>query len=193
MLKDVLKEWSGTVDIDGEVMTTEEASSKIDFKTLQTFQTITLLAKRASVFKTQSDASQSISNTHDRTIYEITVKPYMTQKATPEFDFMEKWNHDVPMPLATMVGWEEKETRGMVYMHLHGVAKPTINCLCCGRELTNPISRKYGIGPICLGKVGITLDIDDIEGITEKLVETNWEGWIIKSAIITKLEVNQND
>ena len=71
-------------------------------------------------------------------------------------------------------------------MNLHGFAKPTITCMCCGRELTNPISRYYGIGPICLGKIGISRQIDDIENIKEDLVKMKWSGWIIKSAIIRK-------
>ena len=108
----------------------------------------------------------------------------MTQKATPDFDFMAKWNNDNPMPLRTMIGTAEKETRGMIYMKLHGFAKPTITCACCGKELTNPISRHYGIGPICLSKLGIARDIEDVSGISEELVNITWEGWIIKSAII---------
>lgn len=113
----------------------------------------------------------------------ITVKQYMTEKGTPSFDFMTKWNGDKPMPCRIMSGIKVKETRGMVYMKLHALSKPTVTCTCCGRELTNPISRYYGIGPICLEKIGITRDISDVENIKEDLVNITWEGWIIKSAI----------
>lgn len=119
----------------------------------------------------------------------ITVKKYMTEKASAGFDFMAQWNNDNPMPMRIMQGTVEKETRGMVYMKLHGLAKPTITCRCCGKELTNPISRNYGIGPICLEKMGIALDISDVANIREELVKVEWEGWIIRSAIISREEV----
>ena len=28
----------------------------------------------------------------------VTVKKYMTKKSTPSFEFMKKWNNDIPMP-----------------------------------------------------------------------------------------------
>lgn len=53
----------------------------------------------------------------DRKKYKIKVKSYMTKKATPQFEFMAKWNNDVPMPKETMTGYfdDNKQTRGMVY------------------------------------------------------------------------------
>lgn len=51
--------------------------------------------------------------------YKITVKKYMTEPATVSFDFQDKWNNGMPMPLVTMTGEVLKETRGMVYMRLH--------------------------------------------------------------------------
>ena len=118
--------------------------------------------------------------------YKISVKQYMTRKASPKFDFMAKFNNDNPMPLRTMVGEAEKETRGMIYMHLHGVGVETIRCMRCGRELTNPVSQYYGIGPECMSKLGIVADIENISLIEKKLTEINWSGWIIKSAITEK-------
>jgi len=126
---------------------------------------------------------QTAKRVDDTTEHIITVKKYMTQPASPTFDFMKKWNSNVPMPMRTMQGVILKETKGMVQMRLHGFAKKTITCVMCGRDLTNPISRAYGIGPICLGKLGISRDIDDVSGITEDLVNMEWTGWIIKSAI----------
>jgi hypothetical protein len=32
-----------------------------------------------------------------------------------------------------------------------------VHCASCGRRLTDPISRKYGVGPICASRWGITL------------------------------------
>lgn len=114
----------------------------------------------------------------------ITVKKYMTEPASVGFDFMEKWNNNNPMPLRTMTGIVLQETKGMVKMRLHGVGKAEIHCMRCGRELTNPISRHYGIGPECMQKIGfIGISIDDVDTIKEKLQELTWEGWVIKSAI----------
>ena len=50
--------------------------------------------------------------------YKITVKKYMTEPATANFDFQDKWNNGKPMPLCTMQGEVIKETRGMFHMEL---------------------------------------------------------------------------
>ena len=50
--------------------------------------------------------------------YKITVKKYMTEPSTSNFDFQDKWNNGKPMPLCTMHGEVIKETRGMYYMEL---------------------------------------------------------------------------
>lgn len=121
--------------------------------------------------------------------YKITVKKYMTEPATANFDFQDKWNDGKPMPLCIMQGAVIKETRGMYYMSLKGKAEPTSKCLVCGRTLTNPISKLYGIGPECSEKVGI-IRIESEEEAREKWNELvqqigniKWEGWVIKSAI----------
>ena len=123
--------------------------------------------------------------------YRITVKQYMTKQATPSFDFMEKYNKDVPMPLRVMTGELLKETKGMAYMRLHGDiwAKRICTCMCCGRQLTNPISQYFGIGPECGGHNYINpFDSDEelqnaVAEYKAKLRNIVWEGWVIKSAI----------
>lgn len=121
--------------------------------------------------------------------YKITVKKYMTEPATSAFDFQDKWNNGKPMPLCIMQGEVIKETRGMYYMNLQGKAEPISRCLVCGKPLTNPISKLYGIGPECSEKVGI-IRIESEEEAREKWNELvqqigniKWEGWVIKSAI----------
>lgn len=121
--------------------------------------------------------------------YKITVKKYMTEPATANFDFQDKWNNGKPMPLCIMQGEVIKETRGMYYMSLQGKAEPTSKCLVCGKTLINPISKLYGIGPECSEKVGI-IRIESEEEAREKWNELvqqigniKWEGWVIKSAI----------
>lgn len=48
----------------------------------------------------------------------VTVKKYMTKKSTPSFEFMKKWNNDIPMPSIRMGGEKLQETRGMIKMKL---------------------------------------------------------------------------
>lgn len=183
----MLKNWKGRVIInDTEYDSIEHATSV--FKSFSDDMHIRLLSATQNAQKQQISTSESVSESAT-TEYQIEVKKYMTQKATPSFDFMARWNNDNPMPMRIMQGTIEKETRGMVYMKLHGLCKPTITCYCCGKELTNPISRHYGIGPICLGKLGIARDIDDVENIKEELVNIEWAGWIIKSSIVERKEV----
>ena len=121
--------------------------------------------------------------------YKITVKKYMTEPATVNFDFQDKWNNGKPMPLCIMQGEVIKETRGMYYMNLQGKAEPTSKCLVCGKTLTNPISKLYGIGPECSEKVGL-IRIEREEEAKEKLKcimseidDINWSGWVIRSSI----------
>lgn len=121
--------------------------------------------------------------------YKITVKKYMTEPATANFDFQDKWNNGKPMPLCIMQGEVIKETRGMYYMSLQGKAEPTSKCLVCGKTLTNSVSKLYGIGPECSEKVGI-IRVESEEEAKEKwnelvqqIGDIKWEGWVIKSAI----------
>lgn len=123
--------------------------------------------------------------------YKVEVKGYMLKKSTPEFNFMAQWNNDNPMPLKIMYGVKLKETRGMVFMRLHGDIKEKItqSCMCCGRPITNPVSKYFGIGPKCGGhNYTNPFDTEEelraaVEAYRVKLVNTVWEGWIIKSAI----------
>lgn len=176
----MLKTWEGTVEING-IQYTDGRHATGDFKPVSGQICIKLYPKQK---KTENEAG-----INEKPLYKITVKNYMTEKASPDFDFMSKWNGDNPMPLRTMTGWVEKETRGMVYMHLHGVGEPTIKCMRCGKTFTNPISKHYGIGPDCMQKLGIVADIDDVENIKKELVNVEWSGWVIKSAITKKEEI----
>lgn len=124
----------------------------------------------------------------------IQVKSYMTKKATASFDFMKKWNNDVPMPMRIMVGEVVKETRGMVYMKLHAdiLQEKTFVCMKCGRPLTNPVSQYFGVGPECGGHNYVNPFNSEEElhaAVAEyrkQLNDVTWEGWIIKSAIERK-------
>ena len=184
MIEKLLKDWSGAIQIDDTQYNSVQDAISV-FKTLSDNSHIKLYSSKKSAVKAKIDAVESATE------YRITVKRYMTEHSSPAFDFMAQWNKDVPMPLRTMVGTIEKETKGMVYMKLHGQAEPVIRCMRCNRLLTNPISKIYGIGPECINHIPfiMNLDMNDVDAIKNKLVDVTWEGWIIKSAIIEKEEL----
>lgn len=181
----MLQNWQGKVEVNGVLY------DSIKQVTPQMIQNGSFNIRLCPNKKAADSAVDKVTveKVNDSKEIRISVKAYMTRKASPDFDFMSKWNDDKPMPLRTMQGTIEKETRGMVYMHLHGVALQEIRCLRCGKELTHPVSRHYGIGPECIKKVGIVADMEDVEGIREQLVNVEWQGWIIKSAITEQEEV----
>ena len=184
----MLKNWSGKVEVDGVQYENIKSIPTEKFKSGNAFN-IKLYSKTHIHNKSAETSKIEVSSSSEK---RITVKAYMTKKASPEFDFMQKFNNDIPMPLRTMTGTIEKETRGMVYMNLHGVGEPVIRCMRCGKLLTNPISQHYGIGPECMSKLGIVADIEDVDTIKKQLVNVTWTGWVIKSAI-TEMEEIKND
>ena len=185
----MLKDYKGKVVInDIEYASINDAIKR--FKRDGNTVTIKLSSNRVERNREQIRALQSVSK-------KITVKAYMTRKATPEFTFMKEWNNDVPMPLRTMIGTVEKETRGMVYMKLHAdiTEERTLRCLCCGRPITNPVSQYFGMGPECGGHNYINPFYSEeelkqaVSDYRKKLQSMTWEGWIIKSAIIEEVEI----
>ena len=182
----LLQSWQGAVDINGKSYDDIKHATS-DFKPDSEEIHIVLHSAHKNRSKSLENAQKEGSDTE----YKVTVRAYMTKPASVDFDFMEKWNNNKPMPLRTMIGTIEKETKGMVYMKLHGFGEKTITCMRCGKELTNPISRLYGIGPECIHKIPMfaNIDIEEAERIRDELVKVEWEGWIIKSAIITKEEI----
>lgn len=133
---------------------------------------------------------QSISSKFENNkLYRITVKKYMTQKSNRDFDFMYKWNNDIPMPFVRMTAKVIKQTRGMIYAECFGDIEKTDICMKCGKPLTNPVSRLYGLGPECGQHAYINpFDTEDelrehLEEVKTKIQNIKWTGWIIKSAI----------
>lgn len=172
MIIEALKNWSGAVEVDGSIC---KDLDQIDF------------TKQLHIKLTPKKRVQPVKSG----VVRVTVKAYMTRKATPEFDFMARWNNDNPMPLRVMVGEKVKETAGMVYMKLHGdiYAERICTCMKCGRALTNPVSQYFGIGPEC-GNHNYVNPFDSkeelkaaVDAYRKELQSVTWEGWIIKSAI----------
>lgn len=188
----LLKNWKGPVEINGTLYDSINAVNLADIKTLGEIN-----IKLLHTEKIENKGNTSENRTVDVTEYQITVKRYMTQKASATFDFMEKWNNNIPMPLRTMVGTVEKETRGMVYMKLHGdiIEERVCTCMKCGRVLTNPVSQYFGIGPECGGHNYVhPFNTDEelkaaVDAYKKQLRNITWEGWVIKSAITERKEV----
>lgn len=185
----MLKEYTGNVEING-VQYSSISDAIAHYTARSGAVNIRLLAKHETT-------RESISDAENGTLKKITVKPYMTRKATPEFDFMEKFNNNVPMPYRTMIGTVEKETARMQYMKLHAdiTEERTMRCMCCGRILTNPVSQYFGIGPECGGHNYVHPFFSDAElrkAVAEyrkQLRNVTWEGWVIKSAILEEEEI----
>ena len=132
--------------------------------------------------------------------YIIKVKRWMTQKTTDNnFDFMRHWNNNIPMPFVVMRGRVLSETRGMVYMELRACALKTDYCMRCGKPLSHPVSRLYGLGPECGGHYHINpFDTEEelqnaIEDVRRKLNNITWTGWVAKSGIEYATEVLPNN
>lgn len=188
----LLKNWKGPVEVNGTLYDSIDAVNLADIKTLGEIN-----IKLLHTEKIENKGNTRENRTIDVTEYQITVKRYMTQKASVTFDFMEKWNNNIPMPLRTMVGAVEKETRGMVYMKLHGdiIEERVCTCMKCGRVLTNPVSQYFGIGPECGGHNYVhPFNTDEelkaaVDAYKKQLRDIKWEGWVIKSAITERKEV----
>ena len=179
MMLDNVK-WDGAVELNGK------SYDSID-------QAVTVLkgfeGDVCIVFKAQEKPRENVRERVSQREKLIYVRQYMTKPSTPDFNFHEKWNNGIPMPMREMQGIVLEETRGMVKMKLHGVPNEADRCMICGRQLTHPVSRKYGIGPECGGHYHIDPDGMSLSEIREKVKQISWTGWIIKSAIIEEEEV----
>lgn len=118
--------------------------------------------------------------------YVVRVKKWMTED---HMDFNGNWNNGRGMPFRVMAGRVLKETRGMVYMELKARRLKTDYCMRCGKALTHPVSRLYGLGPECGGHYHINPfeTEEELRAAVKELDETlnaiQWSGWIAKSGI----------
>lgn len=191
----MLKNWEGAVEVNGSTYDSIQDVIKANL-TLNGNIRIKLYPQAKKAVNEAGNAKKSEDMDSEQE-YRIKVKKYMTEKSTPEFNFMAKWNNDNPMPLRMMTGYADKETRGMVHMVLHGDMYAEKMCICmkCGKRLTNKVSQYFGIGPECGGHKYVSpFDTQEeldaaVEEYKAKLQAITWEGWIVKSAITEMEEV----
>lgn len=189
LVVDLLKilNWEGTIDINGTIYnSSSEIPRELEFNNNMSVTLIPKETRRANEDTQASDKE-----------FRVTVRKYMTKQSTPSFDFMARWNDDVPMPLMTMVGTIEKETPSMYYMHLRAdTSFITVDrCMNCGKVITNPVSKYFGMGPECgrhnyVNPFNSDAELKEAVDTYKREVLSNitWSGWVIKSAI-TEIEV----
>lgn len=130
--------------------------------------------------------------------YIVRVRQWMTKASDSYSSFMRQWNKDVPMPFRVMRGRVLSETRAMVYMELRACTLRTDHCMKCGRPLSHPVSRLYGLGPECGHHYHINpFDTEEelraaIQDIREKLSGITWAGWIPKFGVEYATEILPN-
>jgi len=185
-------DWNGTVELNG----TEVNFDTLDFSTLQGPIQLHLLPKgfkRVNAAGNNTTEGTTQDMPQDNTQYRIKVRAWMTKATEPgsDFTFMKDLNNNIPMPMRVMVGYKVKETPRMVRMVLHGeiTEKVTQCCMQCGRRITNPVSKLFGMGPECGGHNYVSpFDTEEelraaVNSYNERLRKVVWEGWIAKSAI----------
>ena len=183
----LLKDYKGAVEVNGQSFDSLDSA----LKGLKNFDGQLTIVLNKGAGERVSQASQQVEEVAGDKIYRIKVRQYMIKPSTPEFDFHDKWNNGNPMPMRIMVGKKLKETKGMVQMELWGEITEDVAtyCMRCGRTLTNPVSKYFGIGPEC-GNHGYNNPFDDeeelkraVKEVDKQLREIKWTGWVIKSAI----------
>ena len=187
MINSIISNWSGDIELNGNKINKGFDATSIKGPIHLILHPNNFVKEFHREEQVQDNKVKDVSGT-----YKITVRQYMTREATPEFDFMEKWNNNIPMPLITMVGEKVKETNGMVYMNLHGdiTSVVTQTCLKCGKPITNNVSKYFGMGPKCGGHNYVNPFASDeelknaVKEYRKRLQNITWSGWVIKSAIV---------
>lgn len=130
--------------------------------------------------------------------YEITVKAYVTKADTEKFQFHKKFNHGNPMPFRTMRGNVINRTEKMYKVDLYAYPTTIEQCLRCGKRITHPISKLYGIGPDCAEYLNIPRyesrdDLDDnMKSLQKEMKKIVWVGYVPMSAITSATPLKSN-
>lgn len=187
-MNSVLSSWKGVIEIDG-----------VSYESISDLPSDFVFCDNMNIlFKSKSKSSSGQEAKASEQLYRVTVRQYMTKEGTPDFDFMIKWNNNIPMPLRTMVGVVEKETNGMYYMKLKAdtTFKTIQTCMKCGKPITNPVSQYFGMGPECgchnyVNPFNSDAELQEaVENYKKEFLgKLTWEGWVIKRAITEMIEL----
>lgn len=130
--------------------------------------------------------------------YILRVVSWMTKQSSDSGTFMRDWNKDIPMPFRVMRGRVLSETRSMLYMELRACTLRTDYCMKCGKPLSHPVSKLYGLGPECGRHYHINpFETDEelqeaLDSIRRTLNNITWTGWIPKFGVEYATEVLPN-
>lgn len=176
----VFDNWQGTIEING--------SQHTDINDVTGAVSIHLFPRG---YQRQEEHKSVVKTMTDSDTFLVKVRAWMTKESTPDFDFIDKFNKGIPMPFRVMVGTVDKETEKMYHMSLHGdiVQEVSQTCMCCGKPITNDVSKYFGMGPVC-GHHNYVNPFETREELKKavgeyraRLQKVVWEGWIPKSAI----------
>ena len=114
-------------------------------------------------------------------------------KAVEEEDLVEikltKWIADQKGLPRYLSGVIVRETEKAILFKGCGKLLPRDRCMACGRELSNPVSIKYGIGIQCGEHWGIDPEGESHEEIIKKLEQLmDFETWLPKSQVSIDVE-----
>jgi len=189
----IFDNWQGQIEING--------SKHVSIEDVNGAVSIHLMPKgfvpRETPTRTMS-VPNAPSTPMDDTIWKVKVRAWMTKTGS---DFIAQWNKDTPMPLRIMVGTILKETEKMYRMSLHGdiLQEITQTCMCCGKPITNDVSKYFGMGPVCgqhnyINPFSSRAELKAaVASYRAKLQNIVWEGWIPKSAIESMEKWNGNE
>lgn len=130
--------------------------------------------------------------------YIIRAVSWMTKTSDERGTFMRDWNNNVPMPFRVMRGRVLSETRAMLYMELRACTLRTDYCMKCGKPLSHPVSRLYGLGPECgkhyhINPFETEAELQEaLNEIRQKLSSITWTGWIPKWGVEYATEILPN-
>lgn len=130
--------------------------------------------------------------------YIVRVVSWMTKVSDERGNFMRDWNKNVPMPFRVMRGRVLSETRAMLYMELRACTLRTDYCMKCGKPLSHPVSRLYGLGPECgrhhhINPFETEAELQEaLTDIRRTLNDITWTGWIPKFGVEYATEVLPN-
>lgn len=155
---------------------------------------LTIILNHGGKGQLNNSKSTSPSITFDRNkFYQISVMTYMTNYRDDFFlATSPQIKNKCPMPFQVMVGRVIDETNKLVKMQLRAdrLEQKYTKCMKCGRPISDKTHQLFGIGPECITIKSNPNEIGVFDRFSKYLQETTWEGWIVKSAITSIIEID---